>query len=123
MGARRPKAKGNGNGRTVMHPWQFHTAPPAAEGPAPGSPRVMDECHLDCQGRRRHFRLQEHHQPFRSLLSATELLDGEPIGMRLLQPFNDEREMPLLSSANIPSAASGADNCSHGAEYCHRALR
>jgi hypothetical protein len=88
------KGNGSGNGGPMMHPWEFHQGPPSPEGPPPDEPRVMEEFHIDCQGRRRHFRLQEHHRSFMSSIDATEVIEGEPIGMRLVEHFNDELQMP-----------------------------
>jgi hypothetical protein len=88
------KGNGSGNGGSVMHPWEFHQGPTSPEGPPPDEPRVMEEFHIDCQGRRRHFRLQEHHRSFMSSIDATEVIEGEPIGMRLVEHFNDELQMP-----------------------------
>jgi hypothetical protein len=46
------------------------------------------------QGGKRHFRLQEYHRSVLSCIDATELIDGEPIGTRLVEHFNDELQMP-----------------------------
>jgi hypothetical protein len=91
---KRKRRGGNGKGGSVMHPTEFHKEPPGPAGAGPEEPRVMDEVHIDCQGRKRRFRLQEYHRPIMSRIEATELLNGEPVGMRLVAHFNDDVQMP-----------------------------
>ena len=88
------RGNGSGNGGSVMHPSAFRQGPSSPDQPPPEEPQVLEECHLDCQGRKRHFRLQEHRRAFLSFLEATELIDGEPVGMRLVEHFNAEGQLP-----------------------------
>jgi hypothetical protein len=59
-----------------------------------GEREVMEETHLDCQGRRRLFRLQIYGGGIATFLAATEVIDGDPAGMRLVLRYNEETEPP-----------------------------
>lgn len=55
---------------------------------------VMEEYHLDCQGKKRLFRIQSYGGGVATFLTAQEILeDGDP-GMRVLLRFNEETEPP-----------------------------
>lgn len=54
--------------------------------------QVMDEDYLDCTGRKRKFRLQSYARGM--FLDATELLDGEPIGMRIVMKMDEHGHLP-----------------------------
>jgi hypothetical protein len=53
---------------------------------------TMLEHYLDCTGKKRQFRLQSYaHDRF---LEATEILDGEPVGMRFVMRADPRGELP-----------------------------
>lgn len=57
-------------------------------------PEVMEEHHLDCQGRQRLFRLRIYGGGVATFLTATEIMEGDEKGMRLLMRFNEDTEPP-----------------------------
>ena len=83
---------GNGNGSSKEE------LAPAADG-CLQPVHVMEEDHLDCQGRKRRFRVQELERGSASLLEVEEIRDGQPIGWRLVFQFDPEREMPPYYAA------------------------
>lgn len=57
-----------------------------------GNDDQVDEDYLDCAGKKRRFRLQSY--ACGMFMDATELLDGEPIGMRIVMKMDQHGHLP-----------------------------
>jgi hypothetical protein len=84
--------KGNGdNGHGTFRFWAEHERKTKDQE---DEPVVMQEYHLDCQGKKRLFRLSEISRGPLSFIYAVELRDGEPTGLSLRAHYDEMTEMP-----------------------------
>ena len=91
MEGRRGNGGDEGEVPGVIHPWEYDRV--SGRG-WPGKPKVTEEHHLDSQGRRRLFRIEESFQPTGAWLEAVEVRDGAPTGWSFRMSFDPEVERP-----------------------------
>lgn len=88
------KSNGNGsNGHPLFHPWESHDAVPD-RGKDEDSPPEMEEYHLDCQGKKRLFRLGSYGGGMLTFMEACEIRDGSPTGWRFKHRWDPAMEAP-----------------------------
>jgi len=88
------KSNGNGsNGRPLFRPWELHEVV-ADQAGAEEMPPEMEEYHLDCQGKKRLFRLRSYGGGMLAFMEACEIRDGSPTGWRFKHQWDRDTESP-----------------------------
>ena len=88
----RTKGRDKERSPRVQHSWEGFTGTALLD--SADAPQVMEEEHLDCQGRKRLFRLTEQFFGSFAFLQAEEIRKGQPTGWRFRVRYDPEREVP-----------------------------